>query len=260
MPEQEAKDQSSRLKVSELILRDQRRGAVFLSHSVTQLVSSIAEAAVMSFGAAAASIALVDVEEESLLFTIAHGAGNEEVIGKKIPLDIGIAGYVIMSGEPLDIEDVHDDPRFHHTFAESTGYMPTSILAAPLVWADEIIGVLEVLDKTNTLRSQEQELDLLSIFADLATSAIVQGQYIDKVGERGDRHDPTFLHLSQSVQAINEDPTIQASAADRNWSEFDDLAEGNRILSKMKGKERKLSVAILKKIAEHIEDPQDPSK
>ena len=250
----ESNHRASRLKVTELVSSDEQNGAVFLSNSGNKLISSIVEAALEGFGAAAASIALVDVDQEFLLFTIAHGAGNEEVIGKKIPLDIGIAGYVIMSEDPLSIEDVHKDPRFHHSFAESTGYIPSSLLAAPLFWLDEIIGVMEILDKTTTFRSREGELDLLGLFAEMASAAIVQWQYFRLLSERTNEIYSLQASAEGSPREFDDDFTIPILREIGNFSESSDLSEGYQILKELSGQERQLGVEILRKIAEHFKD------
>ena len=58
----------------------------------------------------------------------------------------GVAGFVALSGQAL-ATDVSRDDRFARDIAESTNYIPTIILAAPLLDEDgETIGVLEVLD------------------------------------------------------------------------------------------------------------------
>jgi signal transduction protein with GAF and PtsI domain len=253
MSEHEGKDQALSLKVTELILRDEQSGAVFISNTGNHQFNAIVELAAHSFGAAAASIALVDADEDFLFFTAAHGAGKEEIIGKKIPFDVGIAGYVIMNGEPLSIEDVHKDPRFHHSFAESTGYIPSSILAAPLSWADEIIGVLEVLDKATMEQSLEWQLDLLSLFADIASSAIAQRQYFRLLGEITKDKNSLIQNLSGAHHDAGEDYTVPINR-DRNSIATDLLAEGYQILNQLGVAERHLGVTILRSIGKHFKD------
>ena len=58
----------------------------------------------------------------------------------------GIAGYVVASGQAIAVHDVERDPRFDRETAEATGYLPKSILAVPIETADEVSGVMEVLD------------------------------------------------------------------------------------------------------------------
>jgi hypothetical protein len=84
-----------------------------------------------------------------LEFKVAYGEGSRDLVGVRIPLNQGIAGYVAMSGQPIAISDVDQDARFNRDFARSTGYVPRSILATPLMAGDRVLGVMEILDKIN---------------------------------------------------------------------------------------------------------------
>jgi signal transduction protein with GAF and PtsI domain len=110
-------------------------------------LGSAVEALRELFDAAACSLALVDAEEEGLLFVAADGAGEDRIVGVTVPVGRGIAGWAAMSGQPIAVRDVQTDARFARDVAESTDYIPDTILAAPLVGATgDILGVLSVLD------------------------------------------------------------------------------------------------------------------
>jgi signal transduction protein with GAF and PtsI domain len=99
------------------------------------------------FGAAACSCALVDDDDERLTFTAADGAGADKIVGVHLPIGRGIAGWAVMSGQPISVRDVGADARFARDVAEQTEYVPTSVLAAPMFDHEgEVLGVLEVLD------------------------------------------------------------------------------------------------------------------
>jgi signal transduction protein with GAF and PtsI domain len=99
------------------------------------------------FDAAACSCALANDSGDALTFVAADGIGSAEVIGIEVPIGRGLVGWTAMSGQPVAVRDVRTDARFAQDIAESTGYVPTTILAAPFFdSAGEVIGVLEVLD------------------------------------------------------------------------------------------------------------------
>ncbi|NIM95028.1 MAG: GAF domain-containing protein [Anaerolineales bacterium] len=158
-------------------------GRAILPSSHLDLLQSIVDAAARLFGAAAASIALVDETRRFLEFKVATGAGNEDIVGMRFPLEAGIAGYVFATGQPVAISDVHQDPRFNQEFAESTGYVPSSILATPLQWEDRVLGVMEVLDKIDAPSFGIQDMELLGLFANQASIAIFQSQLYDQLSE-----------------------------------------------------------------------------
>lgn len=166
-----------------LIQSIQLSGKAILPNTNDALLLSIAEAAARIFGAGAASIALVNHEKSTLEFKVAVGQGSAEVIGMSIPMNKGIVGYVAMTGQPIAVSNVETDPRFAQDFARSTGYVPRSILATPLLSKDRVIGVMEVLDKINAASFGLQDMELLGMFARQAALAIDQSQQIERLGE-----------------------------------------------------------------------------
>ncbi|MGO4256382.1 GAF domain-containing protein [Marmoricola sp. RAF53] len=99
------------------------------------------------FDAAACSCALADEDGGALTFAAADGIGAAEVVGVQVPVGRGLVGWTAMSGQPVAVRDVRADTRFAQDIAEGTGYVPTTILAAPFFdGAGEVVGVLEVLD------------------------------------------------------------------------------------------------------------------
>jgi GAF domain-containing protein len=129
------------------------------------LLQSIVEVARGVFGAAAASVFLLDQRTDELVFEAVSGAGEDHLIGTRFPSETGLAGWVAMSGQPLMVDDVSQDPQFARDVAESTGYVPRSIIAAPLIRRGECVGVLEVLDSGSQQRSELSDLELVGLLA-----------------------------------------------------------------------------------------------
>jgi GAF domain-containing protein len=158
-------------------------GNAVLPNSADALLKSIVKAAASIFGAAASSILLVNAAEQVLEFRVNYGSADRDLVGMKIPLNKGIAGYVVMTGQPIAISDVQQDTRFNQDFAKSTGYVPRSILATPLLSGDRVIGVMEVLDKISAPAFGLQDMDLLGLFAQQAAIAIAQSQQVERLNE-----------------------------------------------------------------------------
>ena len=144
------------------------------------LLDGIVNAAARLFDAAAASIALLDHDTDELVLEAA--SGSEGVVGLRFPAHQGIAGWVMTTGEPLAVSDVRRDPRFARDFAESTGYVPASILAVPLIVREEVEGVLEVLDKASAASFGLDDMELLSLFARPAAVAVEQARTVTNIG------------------------------------------------------------------------------
>jgi GAF domain-containing protein len=137
----------------------------------TALLRSIVQTARSLFAAKAASILLLDEEANALVFEAADGEGGE-LVGSRFSASKGIAGWVVTAGQPLMLDDVANDPRFSRETAESTGYVPRSLIAVPLLREDRSLGVLEVLDRADESSFGLHEMELLELFADQAAIAL----------------------------------------------------------------------------------------
>ncbi|MDX3375032.1 GAF domain-containing protein [Streptomyces sp. ME02-6991-2A] len=137
-----------------------------------ELLQSVVEVARAIFGAAASSVLLLDEETDELVFRAVSGEGQEFLVGRRFPAGRGIAGWVATSGEPMVVDDLSTDPSFDRSLAESTEYVPDSLMAAPLISDSRVLGVLEVLDASPQARSNVRELDLLAMFARQAAAAL----------------------------------------------------------------------------------------
>jgi GAF domain-containing protein len=147
-------------------------GVLGADEAYRALLRSTVEVARAIFHAKAASVFLFDEETDELVFEAIAGEGADRLIGTRFPSSTGIAGWVLVTQEPLVIEDVTKDTRFARDAAESTGYLPRGLMAVPLLAEDGALGVLEVLDRPQGAPFSLAEMDLLSLFANQAAIAL----------------------------------------------------------------------------------------
>ncbi|MEY2554455.1 MAG: hypothetical protein QOC57_2315 [Ilumatobacteraceae bacterium] len=113
------------------------------------------------------SVSVARLELDTLVYEAADGHGGEAIVGTRLPISRGIAGYVARTCQALIIEQVAGDPRFARDIAERVGYVPDSILATPIVdERGDVMGVLSVLDRG---RHSGDTLAIASAFADQAS-------------------------------------------------------------------------------------------
>jgi GAF domain-containing protein len=137
-----------------------------------RLLRSIVEVARAIFGAKASSVFLFDEETDELVFAAVAGDDEQHLVGRRMPSSTGIAGWVLSSRTPLVLDDVQKDPRFARDVAEGTGYVPQGMMAVPLLDDEEVLGVLQVLDRPQKSRFSLQEMELLGLFAGQAAIAL----------------------------------------------------------------------------------------
>jgi len=136
------------------------------------LLQSTVETARSIFKAKASSVLLLDEETDELVFEAVAGEGAATLVGKRFPADTGVAGWVLVTRQPLVVDDLTKDTRFARDAAESTGYVPRGLMAVPLLEEDRALGVLEVLDRPEESAFTLAEMDLLGLFANQAAIAL----------------------------------------------------------------------------------------
>jgi GAF domain-containing protein len=147
-----------------------------------QLLHMIVETAAEVISARSGALFLLDEEAQELVFEVALGPKAEEVKHHRVPVGHGIAGLVALSGQPMAVTDASNDPRQASDIARSVGYLPQSILCVPLFYGDEVIGVLELLDKLDETSFSAADIATLGLFANLAAVAIMQSRAHNNLG------------------------------------------------------------------------------
>jgi GAF domain-containing protein len=136
------------------------------------LLQSIVEVARSIFSAKASSIFLHDEETDDLVFEAVAGEGSGSLIGTRFPSSTGIAGWVLVTRQPLVIEDLQKDPRWSREAGERTGYMPQAMMSVPLLHDERALGVLNVLDRSQDVKFSLGHMELLGLFANQAAIAL----------------------------------------------------------------------------------------
>ncbi len=151
-----------------------------MSHS--RLLEMIVETAAQVISAEAASLFLIDQATQELIFEVALGQKADEVKRFRVPLGHGIAGLVAVTGQPMTVSDAQSDPRRASDIAQSIGYVPRNILCVPLYFDEQVIGVLELLDKIDAPSFSPADTTALGLFANLAAVAIEQSRLHRNLG------------------------------------------------------------------------------
>jgi GAF domain-containing protein len=158
--------------VSEELRSAVAAGVLGAEKDFRELLQSVVEVARAIFRAKASSVFLLDEATDELVFEAVAGEGSDSLVGRRFPSSTGIAGFVLVSRQPLVIEDVLEDPRFSRETAESTGFVPKGLMAVPLLHEERALGVLEVLDRPSDARFTLAEMELLGLFANQAAIAL----------------------------------------------------------------------------------------
>lgn len=118
------------------------------------------------------SFLLVYEQETDLLRIAAGPAGQREALKRvRVPLEKSLAGWVYSKRRPVSIPNAENDARVFREVEKIVGYTTRSILAVPLVFRGETIGVLEAVNKQGNVPYTEEDLTILDTLASQAAVA-----------------------------------------------------------------------------------------
>jgi GAF domain-containing protein len=170
-----------------------------------ELLRSVVEVARAIFGAKASSIFLLDEEADELVFAAVAGEEEQHLVGRRMPSSTGVAGWVLVTRQPLVLEDLENDPRHARDVAEATGYVPKGLMAVPLLYEERVLGVLQVLDRPRRSRFTLQEMELLGLFGNQAAIALDLLQRGRRARAVLDEGQSPAAELAEAVEALPEE-------------------------------------------------------
>jgi putative nucleotidyltransferase with HDIG domain len=125
-------------------------------------------------------IILTDREKRVLKVTTLHG--HDVTIspeGTELPMrPSNVSTWVIRNRKPLLITDINENPEFDRF--STLGYERKTLICAPLMTKDEIIGTITVVNKRDNSVYSKEELELLNTIAAQASIAINNAKLYDE--------------------------------------------------------------------------------
>lgn len=137
------------------------------------LLQNILENAVGILNCEAGSLFLVDEQTDDLIFKVTVGppvAAN--LVGQRLAAGTGIVGRAVQTRAPvIENEDSRSANRFSG-IDQQTGFVSRALMAVPLQVKDDVIGVIEVINRRDGLPFVMDDQALLTAFAGQAAVAI----------------------------------------------------------------------------------------
>lgn len=146
--------------------------------NIIALLERVLQSALLSIGASDGSLMLVDAEKQELVFAVVHGQVKNSLVGHRLPLGSGIAGWVAANREPLVIEDVQRDPRFSAEVDQSFRFQTRSMVCVPVLDDERVMGVLQAINKFEERAFNQSDLATMCVAAQLATTAIARAEMV----------------------------------------------------------------------------------
>lgn len=145
------------------------------------LLEYVTEESRLVAGAEASSIILYDRDAEELYFHVALGdASDHETLKREIRLKLGqgIAGMAAATLKSINVEDAQNDARFCRSADDATNFQTRSLLAVPMLDRDQLIGVLEVVNKIDAPAFSPLDMRVMEMFSAVAATAISNARLV----------------------------------------------------------------------------------
>ena len=154
----------------------------------------------VTLGGDRVSILLVDNERKNLELRAWVGY-SEDAASVRLPIGTGITGWAAAHRKLLRVDDVTNDPRYVSVSANTR-----SELALPLLYRNELLGVLNVESEQVAAYSENDE-EMLGTLAGSLAAIIANARLLDQIRRQAERERQLYeatgkIRRSTDVQAI----------------------------------------------------------
>ncbi|MCP4359719.1 MAG: GAF domain-containing protein [Chloroflexi bacterium] len=145
----QAADQALAARLDELNILGEVAQAITSSLDLDEVVRMTIKQVHDSWDIEASSLWLLDETEQNLRVLANVGTPDDVLSQMVLSVDQGIVGAVTRTGKWIYSNDVSTHP-FHYQKADTlTGFETRSILCVPLIFRDQVVGAMELLNKSN---------------------------------------------------------------------------------------------------------------
>jgi len=157
-----------------------------------------------ALGAEASSVMLLDDSKSTLHWELSEQDRSGVLLRRSLPVGEGIAGTVAKTGEAVIVGDAQHDPRVAKWVDEATGFQTRSILCVPIRFKNEIIGVIQLLNKAQGTFTEEDR-ELLGLIAAEAGVAIENARLYETLEERVRQRTEELTRANQALSQTLEE-------------------------------------------------------
>jgi hypothetical protein len=179
--------------------------AIDVSDSLTtpllRAIDDLLQLAAKTVGSEEASVLVRDGSEGGLRFLTAISDVKEALLKLRLPPGKGIAGLVFSTGQPMAVSDVSNEGSFWSEADKKTGFKTITLLATPLRTSNEMVGVLEFVNRTGEPPYPPftpEEMDHAAYFADAIARLVDAHEIAELVESIFDRSIKTVISGSGS--------------------------------------------------------------
>ncbi len=193
------------------------------------LLNQILESAIDILNCEAGTLFLVDEETDELIFEVVKGPVAGELVGRRLPSGTGHVGRAVESGASAIVNEVRSTAEWAQQSDQDTGFKTRDLLLIPITVKDQVVGVIEVINRKDKMPFTQDDQDLLATFTSQAAIALENARLytltdqqlaarVDELSvmQRIDRELNATLDVNRSME-ITLDWAMRQSGADAGF-------------------------------------------
>ncbi len=229
-----------------------------LTEPMTKSIENLLKISAKAMNSEEASVIIREGDDGGLRFLSAIGKVADQLKNIQIPAGKGIAGFVFSSGQPMAITDVGEEESFYAEVDKKTGYSTQTILATPLNYNGEIIGVLEYVNRIGEPPFEAftpDEMDDATLYADAIASLVNAYEFAKIFRDLGSK----LFDVNDSMEFSDVRQWLATQRDSAEHREMIDLAVLLREIASRGEAERKLCREVLEAVMSYTKIKEEGS-
>ncbi|MCA9978304.1 MAG: GAF domain-containing protein [Anaerolineales bacterium] len=179
-------DQVVKLRLQLRALRTLQEASVTITArtNVVSLLERVLQSALLSINASDGSLMLVDEATGELVFAVVHGQVKNSLVGHRLPMGTGIAGWVAAQREAVVIPDVSRDPRFSNDVDRTFQFQTRSMVCVPILANERVLGVFQAINKFEDRPFDDSDMAIMNVVAQLAANVILKAEAVARAQDK----------------------------------------------------------------------------
>ena len=195
------------LELRETVAMNELIHTVALTLDRDTILNNVADAARQQCEADEVSIMLPTENDGELCVSVVKG-GRENILGKRVPIKGGIAGWVALQNETLTLQGHVNDPRFAPINPREA---IRSSISMPMTVGGKLVGILNVNSTKPRRPFTSGKVKALSILANVAAPALESARLYGEVRDAEARYRSIFENAVEGM--FQATPAGQITAA-----------------------------------------------
>jgi HD-GYP domain-containing protein (c-di-GMP phosphodiesterase class II) len=210
--------------------------------NLREVYKTILDALLELLGAEKCSIMLMDKSQEVLTIQDARGIPDDIIRTARVRVGEGISGWVAKTGESLIL---NHQTRFNPDGTKREPFPGIeSALTVPLKVQNRIIGVLNVASQSRKKTFNHQDLNILTLFASGAATAIENARLFEEIHEKGVELKAVHMDVVMAFAGSLESKDVYTGGHAQRLSLYAEMIAKNMQMGESKIEEIKFAAAL----------------